>query len=227
MNGCKSPRGWGFAKVTHVCRQCCNWLCEQCMDEHRTTRQTRGHELGTSEQLRVSRLQYNNGWNTRGMALLGLVDDDETLKNLGKKYPSRTAPEVADAETNEIQIGTSGATLAVMPTSSDFFNPPRRPISPLFRRTGADSPDGSFRRPKPSSASSTKKLESSTDIEIDGKVLETAALDSAGKISRVSSSASDWAREPENFWDTLDAQLPAGRSFQKNNGNERVAIYLV
>jgi hypothetical protein len=220
MNGCKSPRGWGFAKVTHVCRQCCNWLCEQCMDEHRTTRQTRGHELGTSEQLRVSRLQYNNGWNTRGMALLGLVEDDETLKNLAKKYPSKTAPEVVDAETNGIQMGTPGATLAVMPTASDFFNPPRRPISPLFRRKGAESPDGSFRRPKPSSAPSTKKLESSTDIEIDMKVLETAALDSAGKISRVSSSASDWAREPENFWDTFDAQLPAGRSFQKNNGNE-------
>ena len=95
MHGCHDDATMRPAVVTHVCRQCKNFLCKLCMHEHAVDPRYRHHELGTHEELQLSRFR-SDGWNTRGMQRMGLGEDDETLRNLGRVFALQKVHRVVD-----------------------------------------------------------------------------------------------------------------------------------
>jgi hypothetical protein len=106
MHGCHDKSTLLPVVVTHVCRQCKGFLCKLCMHEHAVDPRYRHHELGTYEELQLSRFR-SDGWNTRGMQRMGLGEDDETLRNLGRVFALQKVHRVVD-----------GCLVAMSPTSA-------------------------------------------------------------------------------------------------------------
>jgi len=102
MNGCSASE----SLVTHVCRQCASYLCKFCMSEHMVDRYTRSHDIGTWEELRLSRLK-RDGWDARGVNMMGL-SEDETLKNLSRTFTLAEVHKVVNGELIKVKSKCDG-----------------------------------------------------------------------------------------------------------------------
>jgi len=81
MGGCNGM----YSEVTHVCRECCNYLCRFCATEHMTSDDSMCHEMVTWDEIKLCRLK-EGGWNTRLVQGIGLSECAETLKTSRKIF---------------------------------------------------------------------------------------------------------------------------------------------
>ena len=247
MHGCREPE----SPVTHVCRQCSDYLCKFCMSEHVVDKYTRSHDIGTWEELRLSRLK-RDGWCARGVNMMGLSEDEETLKNLcrtftlkevhkvigGELVKVKSKSEDPDLPADEASVvgpscaasigrasscesstskrssvsgrGASSRTASppLVPQGSDFVNPPKRPISPLFRDKNRSVSPVRDRHSQSGSASSCK-LASSVEWKVSSETnlapnaarapFLTGSEDEAG----AQGNGDEEKEEDQNFFDRL------------------------
>ena len=186
MHGCTDESTMRPVVVTHVCRQCENFLCKFCMAEHLVDPYSKYHELGTYDELRLSRFR-NDGWNTRGMQRMGLGEDDETLGNLGRVFAIQKVHRVVN-----------GSLIAMSPASALRAEsaPARESTAASISRSGS----GDCRVERVGSSSSHKSAARSSSCDSDAHPAPLAREDRTPSVKDASQSQSPtWMPDKTDF----------------------------